>query len=38
MRDAGVLLVISSFILGIPSLPGAAGTLDAGVKYISVNL
>ena len=31
--DAGVLLVISSLILGIPSLPGAAGTLDAGVKY-----
>ena len=31
--DIGVLLVISSFILGIPSLPGAAGTLDVGVKY-----
>ena len=34
--DVGVLLVISSFILGIPSLPGAAGTLDAGVKYTLV--
>ena len=34
--EAGVLLVISSFILGIPSLPGAAGTLDAGVKYALV--
>ena len=34
--DAGVLLVISSFIIGIPSLPGAAGTLDAGVKYTLV--
>ena len=31
--EIGVLLVISSFILGIPSLPGAAGTLDVGVKY-----
>ena len=31
--DIGVLLVISSFILGIPALPGAAGTLDVGVKY-----
>ncbi len=34
--DAGVLLVISSIIIGIPSLPGAAGTLDAGVKYTLV--
>ena len=34
--DVGVLLVISSFIIGIPSLPGAAGTLDAGVKYTLV--
>ena len=31
--DAGILLVISSLILGVPSLPGAAGTLDVGVKY-----
>ena len=34
--DAGVLLVISSIIIGIPSLPGAAGTLNAGVKYTLV--
>ena len=33
---SGVLLVISSLIIGIPSLPGAAGTLDAGVKYTLV--
>ena len=31
--EAGVLLVISSFIIGIPSLPGAAGTLHSGVRY-----
>ena len=34
--DIGILLVISSLILGIPSLPGAAGTLDVGVKYTLV--
>ena len=34
--NVGVLLVISSLIQGIPSLPGAAGTLDAGVKYTLV--
>ena len=31
--EAGALLVISSFIIGVPSLPGAAGTLHSGVKY-----
>ena len=36
LSNIGVLLVISSFILGIPSLPGAAGTLDVGVKYTLV--
>ena len=32
--DIGVLLVLSSFLLGIPALPGSAGTLDIGVKYV----
>ena len=31
--EVGVLTVISSFILGIPSMPGAAGTLHSGVRY-----
>ncbi len=31
--EVGVLTVISSFIIGIPSLPGAAGTLHSGVRY-----
>ena len=31
--EAGALLVISSLIIGVPSLPGAAGTLHSGVKY-----
>ena len=31
--DTGALLVISSFIIGVPSLPGAAGTLHSGVRY-----
>ena len=35
-HEIGILLVISSFLLGIPSLPGAAGTLDVGVKYTLV--
>ena len=34
--DIGILLVISSFLIGVPSLPGAAGTLDVGVKYTLV--
>ena len=34
--DMCVLLVISSLLLGVPSLPGAAGTLDVGVKYTLV--
>ena len=31
--EVGALTVISSFIIGIPSLPGAAGTLHSGVRY-----
>ena len=31
--EIGLLTVISSFIFGIPSLPGAAGTLHSGVRY-----
>ena len=31
--EVGILTVISSFIIGIPSLPGAAGTLHSGVRY-----
>ena len=31
--EIGVLTLISSLIIGIPSLPGAAGTLHSGVKY-----
>ena len=31
--EVGVLTVISSFIIGIPSMPGAAGTLHSGVRY-----
>ena len=30
---AGVLLLIGSFAIGIPALPGSAGTYDAGVKF-----
>ena len=30
--EVGVLTVISSFIIGIPSLPGAAGTLHSWGK------
>ena len=33
MIGAGILMVIGSFALGIPALPGAAGTYDASVKY-----
>ena len=29
----GILLVIGSVVIGIPALPGSAGTYDAGVKY-----
>ena len=29
----GILLVIGSIAIGIPALPGSAGTYDAGVKY-----
>ncbi len=32
--EVGILTVISSFIIGIPSLPGAAGTLHSGVRYV----
>ena len=31
--EVGVLTVISSLIIGIPSLPGAAGTLHSGIRY-----
>ena len=31
--EIGLLTVISSFIIGLPSLPGAAGTLHSGVRY-----
>ncbi len=31
--EVGALTVISSFIIGVPSLPGAAGTLHSGVRY-----
>ncbi len=31
--EIGVLTIISSFIIGIPSLPGATGTLHSGVRY-----
>ena len=31
--EVGALTVISSFIIGLPSLPGAAGTLHSGVRY-----
>ena len=30
---SGVLLLIGSFAIGIPALPGSAGTYDAGVKF-----
>ncbi len=31
--DSGIILVIGSIALGIPALPGSAGTYDAGLKY-----
>tara|TARA_B100001996_G_C18656893_1_gene591539 strand:+ start:654 stop:1634 length:981 start_codon:yes stop_codon:yes gene_type:complete len=30
---SGILLIIGSFAIGIPALPGSAGTYDAGVKF-----
>ena len=29
----GILLVLGSIVIGIPALPGSAGTYDAGIKY-----
>ena len=29
----GILLVLSSIVIGIPALPGSAGTYDVGIKY-----
>ena len=31
--EIGLLTIISSFIIGIPSLPGGTGTLHSGVRY-----
>lgn len=31
--EIGILLVLASIAIGIPALPGSAGTYDAGVKY-----
>ena len=31
--EIGILLVLGSIVIGIPALPGSAGTYDAGVKY-----
>ncbi len=31
--EAGILLIVGSIALGIPALPGSAGTYDAGLKY-----
>ena len=29
----GVILVLASVVIGIPALPGSAGTYDAGIKF-----
>ena len=31
--DAGIILFLGSIAIGIPALPGSAGTYDAGIKY-----
>ena len=31
--EIGILLVLGSIAFGLPALPGAAGTYDAGIKY-----
>ena len=29
----GIILVLGSIVIGIPALPGSAGTYDAGIKF-----
>ena len=31
--DTGIILFLGSIAIGIPALPGSAGTYDAGIKY-----
>ena len=31
--DSGIILFLGSIAIGIPALPGSAGTYDAGIKY-----
>jgi len=33
LLEIGILLVLGSIAIGIPALPGSAGTYDAGIKY-----
>ena len=33
IMEIGILFVLGSIAIGIPALPGSAGTYDAGVKY-----
>ncbi len=38
IMDAGILFVLGSLALGIPSLPGSLGTYDVAIKYILITI